>query len=108
MQKRSTILDDSFESCIFNFCHSNQTGTILIATNNNRSCQISLDKGKVTAASMGRSKGYNVANELRNDGIRRASFTPNMIFPHTDDALIHSSQMFIQKLENKPHLTLVK
>ncbi len=108
MQKQSTSYDDSFENCIYTFCNSGQTGTILIATNNNRSCQITLDKGKVTDASMGRSKGYNVAYELRNDGIKRASFTPNMAFPHTSEATIKSSQMFLEKLENKSHLTLVK
>ena len=108
MHKQSTCYDDSFENCIYNHCKNSETGTILIATNNNRSCQISIKEGSVVAATMGRSKAYNVAYELRNDGIKRASFTQNMPFPHSFDAHVKSSQMFLEKLQNKSHLSLVK
>ena len=108
MQRKLTDYDDSFESCVYKHCEDNQTGTILIATNNNRSCQISISEGVVVSASMGRSKGYNVAYDLRKDGIRRSSFTQDMKFPHTTEAHIKSSQMFLEKLQNKSHLTLVK
>lgn len=108
MQSQIDTQNISFESCIYKYCGSDQTGTILIATHNNKSCQISIENGDVIAASLGRSKGYQVAKELLNDGIRSASFIDDLKFPHTGVAEIHSSQLFLEKLANIPHLKLVK
>ena len=107
MQNQFKKSDDSFENNLFKYCKEKQTGTILIATNNNKSCQITLEKGKITAVSMGRIKGDDVARVLYNDGIRSASFTKNMSFPHSIEATIHSSRKFLDKLKHTPHLTLV-
>lgn len=108
MQSQLNTQDVSFQNCIYNYCENNETGTILIATNNNRSCQISIENGEVIAASLSRFKGYQVANELRKVGIRKASFTQGVKFPHIGEAKITSSKMFLEKLENIPHLKLVK
>jgi len=108
MQSQLNTHDVSFQSCIYNYCENKQTGTILIATNNNRSCQISIENGEVVAASSGRAKGYQVARDLLNDGVRSASFTEGVKFPHIGEAKVTSSKMFLEKLANIPHLKLVK
>lgn len=90
--------DDSFEANIFKHIKDGQTGTILIATKNNKSCQVTLENGEIIAVSMGRIKGYEAATELAKSGIKRASFTRNMSFPHTKDAFITSTEKFIDKL----------
>ena len=107
MQNPSTCTDNSFENCLFKHCNDLQTGTVLIATNNNKSCQITLDKGEIIAVSMGRLKGQAVAQELLTDGIRRSSFTQNMKFPHSVEAQLESSNQFLNVLKNIRHLTLV-
>lgn len=90
--------DDSFETNIFKHIKDGQTGTILIATKNNKSCQVTLENGEIIAVSMGRVKGYEAANELATSGIKRAAFTRNMSFPHTKDAFISSTDKFVDKL----------
>lgn len=107
MQSEIKNYDDSFETCLFQHCKEGETGTVLIATNNNRSCQISIDKGEVVAVSMGKLKGYEVTTSLLKDGIKRASFTQNMNFPHSKEAFINSGETFLNRLNGVPSLTLV-
>jgi len=108
MQSQANKYDDSFQSFIYRHCKNEDTGTILLSTNDNKSCQISMENGDIVAASMARSKGYNVTTELLKTGIRRCSFNKNMDFPHSKDAEIDSSIIFLGRLEKRPHLTLVK
>ena len=107
MQNQFKKYDDSFEKNLFKHCKEKQTGTILIATNNNKSCQITLEKGKIIAVSMGRIKGDDVARVLYKDGIKSASFSKSMSFPHSIEATINSSRKFLDNLKLTPHLTLV-
>ena len=107
MQNDINNYDNSFERCVYEHCKTNNTGVILIATNSNRSCQISIEKGEIVAASLGRTNGYKVGKELLDDGIKRASFTPNLKFPHAEEAFIDSSEKFIDILKEIPHLRLV-
>ena len=99
MQSEIKNIDENFETHLFKHCKEGQTGTILIATNNNKSCQISLENGEIVAVTMGRVKGYEAASELAKGGIKKASFTQNMKFPHTKQAFIGSSEKFINKLD---------
>ena len=107
MQNQAKCTDNSLENCLFKYCDEFETGTVLIATNNNKSCQITIEKGQIIAASMGRSKGLEVARILLDDGVRRASFTANMQFPHSVESHIRSSDQFLNILKNIPHLSLV-
>lgn len=92
--------DDSFETNIFKHINEGQTGTILIATKNNKSCQVTIKEGEIVAVSMGRFKGYEAATELSKGGIKRAAFNKNMTFPHTAAALIKSTETFTNKLKS--------
>ena len=97
--------DDSFETNLFNIVNEKKTGTILIATKNNKSCQITLEFGEIVAVTMGRIKGYDAAPMLlKSGGIKRASFNVNMVFPHTKDAFISSSEKFIDLLKNESEI----
>lgn len=100
MNNETLNYDDSFEANIFSYLNETYTGTILIATKNNKSCQITILKGAIIAVSMGRIKGYEVATKLSEYGIRRASFSQNMAFPHTKAAFIDSTEKFTNRLKS--------
>ena len=99
----SNINRQYFED-IFSHCMDNNTGTFFIATKNNRSCQISIHRGEVTAASMGRLKGDTVAVEVFNETIKFGSFKENMIFPHVKEARVLSTAKFLKKLGFQPEI----
>ena len=98
MQNYTINVTNSLESCLFKNCTDGHTGTILITTKNNKSCQITLSKGEVIAASMSLFKGFDVTKVLLSTGIDRVKFNKNMTFPHADAALISSSDLFLSKL----------
>lgn len=98
--------NDSFEAGLVKYCESGKSGTILIATNTNKSCQISIEAGEIIAVSMGRLKGYDAAQDLSTGGIKRSSFTENLKFPHTKEAFISSSNKFLEKINLKSELSI--
>jgi len=91
--------DDSFATNVFKHIYEERTGTILIATKNNKSCQITLEKGEIIAVTMGKYKGYEVAIQLSNSGIKSAAFNNKLKFPHTKAAFISSTEKFTRKLK---------
>lgn len=92
--------DDSFEKNLFKYIKEEKTGTILIATKNNKSCQVTIEIGEIVAVTMGRVKGYAAAPELSKGGIKKASFNRNMAFPHTKEAFISSTEKFTNLLKS--------
>ena len=94
--KAEVNLINSFEAGLAKYCYEGKTGTLLIATNSNKSCQITIEAGEIIAVSMGRLKGYDATNELISGGIKRSAFTEYMKFPHTKEAFIGSSDKFLK------------
>ena len=82
---------ETLEKILFSYCSQDKTGTILIATTNNKSCQIVLDNGTIEAMTMGRTKGQEVAIELRNAGYKSSSFIEGQKLPFKEEARIDSS-----------------
>lgn len=97
------ILQDS----LFKHCSEGDTGTIFISTLNNKSCQIVLANGEIKTASLARFKGIEAILEMKEVGIKAATYTDRMQFKHSDDAIIDSSDVVLNmlgyvKLEDQP------
>ncbi len=76
------IIDSQhLETCLFKYCRSGSTGTVFITTENNRSCQIVLNNGCITATSLGDKRGFDAILELKETRINRFSFIKDMQFP---------------------------
>jgi len=76
---------------LFKPCAERLSGTSIMTTNNKRSCQIVVNEGVVLSASMGRSKGFDVISELKQEGVKAGSFNENIQVPFTKEASIVSS-----------------
>ena len=90
--------DATLETCLFKQCEEGRTGTVSIATNNNKSCQIVITNGEIIAVTLARLKGYDAINELLKVGFKRASFNQDLQLPFKEDARIDSSHKLLIKL----------
>lgn len=86
MSTPKSLLEDN----LLKNCSELKSGTVLLSTNNNKSCQIVLKDGKITAVSMGRVKGIPAILEIKDAGLKGASFNERLQLPYTDDAIIDS------------------
>jgi len=86
------------ENSLFKYCRSGTTGTAFITTENNRSCQIVLTDGRITAASSGDKRGLGAVSELQEICIKRFSFIKDMQFPLTVYANIDCSNSALNLL----------
>ena len=69
------------ENSLFKYCRSGSTGTVFITTENDRSCQIVLNNGNITAASLGDERGFEAIFELKDTSIKQYSFINGLLFP---------------------------
>ncbi len=81
----------TLQSCLFKNCYSRKTGTVFITTADNRSCQIVLTNGVITALYLRKILGIKAVLELAKVGFKNCSFTENLQYPLTEDAKIDSS-----------------
>ena len=89
---------ETLNSNLFKHCAEGKTGTISIATNNNKSCQIVLKNGEILAVTMSRLKGLEAVKELLKVGIKRAALNQNLDLPFSEEARIESSDKLLRSL----------
>jgi len=90
--------DATLETCLFKHCREGRTGTVSIATNNNKSCQIVITKGEIIAVTLARFQGYDAIEELLKVGFKRASFNQDLQLPFKEAARIDSSHQLLKTL----------
>lgn len=87
-----------FENNLFIHCAKEKSGTLSIATNNNKSCQIIINKGEIIAVTMSRLMGIEAIRELLEIGFTRASFNQDLELPFKEEARITSSMNLLESL----------
>ncbi len=90
MDKKREANNDLLNS-LFKHCLEQATGTLFIATEDNRSCQIVLKQGALTKVSYGQDKDHSALNLLKSLNTGRYSFSSNLILPMDDAATIENS-----------------
>ncbi len=93
---------------LFSQCTAKKTGTTILSTTNNKSCQIVIVNGIVSKISFGREKGESALHALLASGLKAGSFMENATLPMGENAIIQSSSSFLIALgfkENAPQLS---
>ena len=92
------IHSQNLENSLFKYCRSGSTGTVFIATDSNKSCQIILIDGYITAASLGNLRGLDAVLELNKVEIKQFYFIKDMQFPLTIYANIECSDSALNEI----------
>ena len=84
---------------LFNHCDKRDSGTVFITTKHNKSCQVSIARGQITAFSLGAKKGIDAVKELSSCGCLKAYFDPRLKdMPLGEKAKIESSDAVLLRL----------
>lgn len=78
-------------SALFNVCLEQSTGTFFVATEDNKSCQIVIERGVLTMSSFGQDKGLAALIEFKALKTGRFSFSSNLVLPMDESATIQHS-----------------
>lgn len=91
----STVPENSpliLKEFLFDRCDKRESGTVFITTKHNKSCQVSITRGQITAFSLGSRKGVDAVKELSSSGCLKASFDSRLKnMPLGENAKIESS-----------------
>ncbi len=89
---------ETLETSLFKYCLEGKTGTLSIATNDNKSCQIIINNGEIIAVTLARLKGIDAINKLIEVGFSRATFNQDLQLPFKEEARIESSHKLLVSL----------
>ncbi len=96
--KNNNKHSQNLENSLFRYCRFGLSGTVFISTDTNKSCQIVLIDGHITAASLGDLRGLDAVLELNYIEINKFSFIKNMQFPLTFYANIECSDSALREI----------
>lgn len=82
----------SFTGTLSKHCSNGDTGVVFVTTNDNKSCKIFLNNGKVDAINLRMNTGEAAPAELNRVGVKGCSFSNRFILPFTKNDEVSSSE----------------
>lgn len=88
----------SLPNTLYRHCRRGDSGVIFVTTNENKSCKIFLNKGRVVAINMRKHGGEAAPAQLNRVGVKACSFSNRFKLPYSKSDEISSSDEILTKL----------
>jgi len=98
---------DGLKLAVFAHCDRGDTGTLFVATGDNRSAQIVLFKGGLQGIACSGEYNADALKSLAEQSQLKCSFTPDLVYPVPETLLPEQGQALLESLGYQPGKTVI-